>query len=67
MDCCGSSKPKDTDNEIKTGQTGIEKNPIEKEHNHGGGCCGGGGMKDMALHIVLMIIVVLVISYFTRG
>jgi len=67
MDCCGSSKPKETDKEIKKEQTGNEQNPVEKEHNHGSGCCGGGGTKDMLLHIVLMVVVVLIISYFTRG
>lgn len=66
MDCCGSSKPKETDKEIKKEPTGTEQNPVEKEHKQGGGCCGGG-TKDMLLHIVLMVVVVLVVSYFTRG
>ncbi|MFA4957515.1 MAG: hypothetical protein WC556_11155 [Candidatus Methanoperedens sp.] len=66
MDCCGSSKPKETDKEIKKEQTGNEQNPVEKEQKHGGGCCGGG-TKDMLLHIVLMVVIVLVVSYFTKG
>ncbi|MFZ3383372.1 MAG: hypothetical protein WA144_05555 [Candidatus Methanoperedens sp.] len=67
MDCCGPSKQKETDKEIKKEQTGTGQNPVEKEHKHGGGCCGGGGTRDMLLHIVLMVIVFLAISYFTRS
>ncbi|MFZ3058120.1 MAG: hypothetical protein WA102_00150 [Candidatus Methanoperedens sp.] len=63
MDCCGPSKPKDTDKDIKEDQTGIKKNPVEQAH--GGGCCGGGG-SGMWLHLVIMIIVVVVISYLTK-
>lgn len=66
MDCCGSSKPKETDIETTLEQTGTEKNPVEKDPKHRSGCCGGG-MKDMLVHIALMVIVVLAISYFTRG
>ncbi len=66
MDCCGSSKPKETDNDAKQEQTGTVKNPAEKEQKHSGGCCGSS-TKDMFLHIVLMVIVVLAIKYFTRG
>ncbi|NJD53495.1 MAG: hypothetical protein FIB07_11585 [Candidatus Methanoperedens sp.] len=66
MDCCGPSKPKETDKEIKQEQTGTEKNSVVKEQQHSGGCCGGG-MKDMLVHIVLMVIIVVAISYFTRG
>ncbi len=65
MDCCGPSKPKDTDKDIKEDQMDIKKNPVEKEQAHGGGCCGGGG-SGMWLHLVIMIIVVVVISYLTR-
>lgn len=65
MDCCGSSTTKETDKSIKKEQTGIEKKPVENEHNHGGGCCGGG-IKDMLLHLVLMIIAFLIISYFLK-
>ncbi len=65
MDCCGSSKPKEKDDDIKGDQTGIKKNPVEKEQAHGGGCCGGGG-SGMWLHLLIMIIVVVVISYFTK-
>lgn len=50
----------------KQEQTGIVKNPAEKEQKHSGGCCGGG-TKDMLMHIVLMVIIVLAIKYFTRG
>jgi len=64
MDCCGSSKPKETDKETKQEQTGTD--PVEKEQKHSGGCCGSG-MKDMLVHITLMIVVVLVIKYLTRG
>lgn len=64
MDCCGSSKTKETDKELKK-EPGAEKNPVENEHNHGGGCCGGG-TKDMLLHFVLMIVVFLIISYFLK-
>lgn len=65
MDCCGSSKPKEKDEDLKDDKTGINKNPVEKEQNPGGGCCGGGG-SGMWLHLAIMIIVVVVISYFTR-
>jgi len=53
------------DKDIIKEQTGTEKNPVENEHNHGGGCCGGG-TKDMLLHLVLMIIAFLIISYFLK-
>ncbi len=66
MDCCGSSKPKVTDNETKKEQTGTEKNPVENDHNHGAGCCGGG-TKGMLLHIVLMIIAIFIISYVLKS
>ncbi|CAG0959149.1 hypothetical protein METP2_00681 [Methanosarcinales archaeon] len=66
MDCCRSSKPNETDKDTKQEQTGTVKNPAEKEQKNSAGCCGGG-TKDMLLHIVLMVIVVLAISYFTRG
>lgn len=65
MDCCGSSKPNETDKDTKQEQTGTVKNPAEKEQKHSAGC--GGGTKDMLLHIVLMVIVFLAISYFTRA
>ena len=55
MDCCAKTKGKDKD----------EKNPVENEHNHGGGCCGSGA-KDMVLHLVLMIVAFLIISYFLK-
>ncbi|CAG1004745.1 MAG: hypothetical protein OIN86_00375 [Candidatus Methanoperedens sp.] len=57
MDCCGKTKGMDKD--IIKEQTGTEKNPVENEHNHG----GGGGIKDMLLHLVLMIVAFLIISY----
>lgn len=66
MDCCGSSKTKETNTEIQKEQPGIGKNPVEKEHNHSGGCCGGGA-KDMVMHVVLMIVVFFIISYFLKG
>lgn len=66
MDCCGSSKPKETDKDTEQEQTGTIKNPAEKDQIHSAGCCGGG-TKDMLLHIVLMVIVFLAISYFTRA
>ncbi len=65
MDCCGSSKPKETDKDIKSDQADNEKKPLEKEQPHGGGCCGGGG-SGMWLHLIIMIIAVLVLSYFTK-
>ncbi len=65
MDCCGSSKPEEKNENIKEDQTGNGKNPIEKEQAYGGGCCGGSGT-GMWLHLILMIIVVLVISYITK-
>ncbi len=63
MDCCGSSKPKEIDKDAKIDQKASENNPVQKEQVHG--CCGGGGM-GMWLHLVLMILAILVISYFTR-
>lgn len=65
MDCCGSSKTKESDEDIKREQTGTEKNPAKNEHNHGGGCCGGG-TRDMLLHFIQMIIAFLIISYFLK-
>jgi len=65
MDCCGSSKTKETDKELKKEQTSTEKNPVGKEHNHGGGCCGSS-TKDMLIHFVLMIVAFLLISYFLK-
>lgn len=76
MDCCGSTKPRNTvkngkldpkevENDIKTRQPSNENNPPAKEQTTGGGCCGGGGW-GMWLHLIIMIITVLVISYFTR-
>ncbi|KPQ42013.1 MAG: hypothetical protein MPEBLZ_03433 [Candidatus Methanoperedens nitroreducens] len=44
MDCCESSKPKETDKDIKSDQTGNEKKPVEKEQSY-------GGTKDMLLHM----------------
>ncbi len=68
MDCCGSSKPKDNDKGAKTGKLSSENDPTQKEHNHaGGGCCGGGGANGMWLHLIIMIIVVIAIKYFTKG
>lgn len=63
MDCCGTGK-KETGKDMKADQAGNEKNPVEKEQNHGGGCCGGTG--GMWLHLIIMIIVVLAISYFSK-
>ncbi len=65
MDCCGSSKPKETNKDIKQEQTDTEKNPVEKKQTHGGGCCGGGG-SGMWLHIMIMLIVFAALWYF-RG
>lgn len=78
MDCCGSTKPKEAKNDSEAGN---ENNPPEeerefdlkargnsqtdKEPTHSGGCCGGGS-SGMWLHLILMIIFVLVILYFTR-
>ncbi len=62
MDCCG--KTKETDKEIIKEQTGTQKNPVVNEHNHG--CCGGG-TKDMLMHLVLMVIAFLLLSYFLRS
>ena len=68
MDCCGSSKPKENDKETKIEKLSGENNPAQKEHEHaGGGCCGGGGAKGMWLHLVIMIIAVIAISYFSKG
>jgi len=70
MDCCGSNKSKEKDEDIKEdkqeAQTSIEKNPTEKSQATGGGCCGGG-TKDMVLHLVIMIVVFLIVSYFLRS
>ncbi len=67
MDCCGSSKPKENDKEIKTDKPSGENDPAQKEHtNTGGGCCGGGA-NGMWLHLLIMIIVIIAISYFTKG
>ncbi len=66
MDCCGSSKPKENDKEAKTDKLNSENDPAPKEHTHaGGGCCGGGN--GMWLHLVIMIIAIIAISYFTKG
>ncbi len=81
MDCCGSSKPKEPEKDIKASQmsngnnsadkeTKIdnqnqENNPIEKEQTHAGGCCGGGW--GMWLHLIIMFIVFIAIWYFQRG
>ncbi len=65
MDCCGSGKPEETDNKIKPDKTVIEKNTVEKEQTHGGSCCGGGGSGKW-LHLVLMLIVLIAIWYFSR-
>ena len=68
MDCCGSSKPKENDKGAKSDKLNSENNPVQKEHDHaGGGCCGGGGAKGMWLHLVIMIIAVIAISYFSKG
>jgi len=64
MDCCG--KTKGTDKDIIKEKTGNEKNPVENGHNHEGVCCGGG-TKDMLLHLVIMIVAFLIISYFLRS
>ena len=72
MDCCGSTKPKDTEKDIKSDHEGVnhnmkarqpgnENNPV-KEQNHGGGCCGGGG-SGMWLHLIIMLIVFVAIWY----
>ncbi len=66
MDCCGSSKPKENDKETKTDKLTGENNP-QKEHTHAGGGCCGGSANGMWLHLVLMIILVIAISYFTKG
>ena len=66
MDCCGSSKPKENDKEAKTDKLSGENNP-QKEHAHAGGGCCGGGAKGMWLHLVIMIIAVIAISYFSKG
>ncbi len=63
MDCCGSSKPKETDKDIKADQADNGKNPVEKEQIHGGGCCGGGG-SGMWLHLIIMLVVFAAIWYF---
>ncbi len=63
MDCCG--KTKETDKDIIKEQAGIGKNPVENEHNHRSGCCGGG-TKDLLLHLVLMIVAFLIISYLLK-
>jgi hypothetical protein len=63
MDCC--VKTKGTDKDIIKEQKGTEKNPVENEHNHGGGCCCSG-TKDMVLHLLLMIVAFLIISYFLK-
>ncbi len=65
MDCCGSSKPEEKNENIKEDQTANGKNPIGKEQAHGGGCCGDSST-GMWLHLILMIIVVLIISYITK-
>lgn len=62
MDCCG--KTEETNKDIIKEQTGTEKNPVEKEHNHG--CCGGG-TRDMLLHFLIMMVVFLIISYVLRS
>ncbi len=66
MDCCGPSKPKEKNENIKEDKTDNGKNPVEKEQAHGGGCCGGSS-SGMWLHLILMIIVILVMSYITKG
>ncbi len=67
MDCCGSSKPKENDKETKTDKLSSENSPAQKEHAHAGGGCCGGGANGMWLHLVLMIIVVIAISYYSKG
>ncbi len=66
MDCCGPSKPKETEKDVKAGQLSNENNP-SKEHtheSHGGGCCGGGA--GMWLHLIIMFIVFIAIWYFSK-
>lgn len=65
MDCCGQSKPKETDEGTKAEQKG-GNNPSMSEKAHSGGCCGSSG-SGMWLHLILMIIVVLIISYITKS
>lgn len=65
MDCCGSSKPKEADKDLKAGNVDSENNPTEKEQTHGGGCCGGGG-SGMWLHLIIMFIVFIALWYFSK-
>ncbi|MCX9012563.1 MAG: hypothetical protein OIN66_15780 [Candidatus Methanoperedens sp.] len=71
MDCCGPSKPKEIEKDVKdvkTGQLSNETN-LPKDHTHdahGGGCCGGGGT-GMWLHLIVMFIVFIAIWYFSKG
>ena len=63
MDCCGTSKPEETEKDVKTGKVTDENNP-PKEHNHGG-CCGGSS--GMWLHMAVMLVVFIGIWYFSKG
>ncbi len=74
MDCCGSSKPKDTEKDVKSDPKDVEKdikagnenNPPVKEQTHGGGCCGGSGA-GMWLHLIVMLLMFIAIWYFSKG
>ncbi len=55
---------RETDKVVKESHTGNENSHAEKEQAHGG-CCGGGG-SGMWLHLVLMLIVLTAIWYFSK-
>ncbi len=74
MDCCGSTKPKDTEQDIKSKPeekkdmarlAGYEDHSSAKEQNQGGGCCGGSG-SGMRLHLIIMFIIFVAFWYFGR-
>ncbi len=68
MDCCGPVEQKEKDGDANKSQnedrTGVSKDPVPKEQHHG--CCGGGGTKGMWLHLALMIIVFIILSFILR-
>lgn len=67
MDCCGSGKPEEKDKDEKTGKLNGENNSSHKEHTHAGGGCCSGSSKDMWVHLIIMLIAMAAILYYTKG
>lgn len=70
MDCCGQSKPKEADKNIKTGNAGeeveVKASNTGRENNQAGhGCCGGSG-SGMWLHLIIMLIVIVAFWFFGK-